>query len=387
MQVSPVFPVSPSGGCAGTNESTLIISAISTDKVIQMDRIVTRNPALVRSSCSSFTSELVKVDLQTVHSFAASIDVNEIHAFCDSVDGLSTNRFDADVSFASKWEEAGFILFAHGLDFGSGFRNVLHHARQGQGAWLTIRAGLVKMGKVNPALSASWLAGLSTSELMEYFDLGGNVDELTPLATQLTVSVNEIGASILSRGFTSPGHYLENVVGCDATGGSVARTRASALVAELVATFPLTFMDEYTVNDQIVCFYKKAQLVVSELFMRFHEDFSAAFNFADVDSLTAFVDNVVVAMMRKFRTIVCQEYIDIQIASGKYIMKGSEEEVALRAAALTAMELITLKCNELNTSGRPLNAQRVCNWVWGCLGKKPENRSFPRHLAPSTSFY
>ncbi len=44
-------------------------------------------------------------------------------------------------------------------------------------------------------------------------------------------------------------------------------------------------------------FYKKAQLTVSEVYMRFYRE-DSRFCFPDIDDLTVFVDNVVVAMMR-----------------------------------------------------------------------------------------
>jgi hypothetical protein len=63
-------------------------------------------------------------------------------------------------------------------------------------------------------------------------------------------------------------------------------------IARLVEVFPLTFNDEYVVSGQKVCFYnKKAQLVMSEIFMRFYKE-DESFNFPDIDNLTSFVDNV-----------------------------------------------------------------------------------------------
>jgi hypothetical protein len=351
-----------------------------------------RNPDLVRTSCAAFQSDLVKIDFDKVGAFGATIDREVVHRFCDSSDGLSTNRFDTEVAFDSVQSEAGFILVAHGLDFGSGFRNMLHSARNGQGAWLTVRAGLVRMGQCDPKMSSSWLASRTLEDVTEYFDLGGNT-ELLPLASQLLVSIRELGENIAARGFASPGDYLASILGITnepipvSSETVFAKFSASNLVAELVEAFPLTFKDEYSVNGQQVCFFKKAQLVVSELFMRFYQSSPRSFNFQDVDNMTAFVDNVVVAMIRKFEVISCKQYIHEHIVAGQYILKGSEEEVALRAAALTGVELLVARANLVPSSAPPLNPQRLCNWLWGCLGKMPENRSFPRHLSPSTSFY
>jgi hypothetical protein len=294
-----------------------------------------------------------------------------------SAAGLSTNRFDKEIAFSSVMEEAGFILVAHAVDFGSGFRPVLHEHRGGAGAWVTIRAGLVNLGLANKACEATWLAGLTLADVQGFFDL--NVNELRPLAVFLQEDLNELGTELLKRGFSTPGEFVEAVVDQGATG----------MVAQLVETFPLTFNDQYEVGGQRVCFFKKAQLVVSELFMRFNEE-NERFNFTDVNNLTAFVDNVVVAMMRLNGCIdVNDSALSARLDAGECIEKGSEEEVALRARAVTATELIVEWVNDFVVSIGPpvLNAQRLCNWLWGGLGKHPANRKYPRHLTPSTSFY
>jgi hypothetical protein len=81
--------------------------------------------------------------------------------------------------------------------------------------------------------------------------------------------------------------------------------------------------------------------------------------------------------------------LSARLDAGECIEKGSEEEVALRARAVTATELIVEWVNDFVASIGPpvLNAQRLCNWLWGGLGKHPTNRKYPRHLTPSTSFY
>ena len=336
-----------------------------------------RDPNLVRKSCFDFKSRLAWPNQENVNIFAASVSRSKILEFAHSTEGLSTNRFDDEIRFTSPDEEAGFILIAHGLDFGSGFRNLLHKHRAGQGAWLTIRAGILKIGKEKSAMDADWLRSLTIEQVKDFFDC--NVLDLAPLAKQLHQSIQEFGNQLGVLGFSTPGEFI-------ATHKSKG---AAGLVEVLVNAFPLTFRDEYILDDQQICFYKKAQLVVSEIYMRFaREDFS--FKFADIDKLTAFVDNVVVAMMRMTNVVECEAALAARIESGEYIIKGSEEEVALRSAALIGVEWLVValneKVDELDVAER-VNAQVVCNWLWGSVGKTGANRRFPRHLTPSTSYY
>jgi hypothetical protein len=324
---------------------------------------------IVRSSCSSFTSDVAWINGDNLKSFAESLQLESIYEFVHSDSGLSTNVFGDDIMFPSDSDEAGFIFMAHALDFGSGFRPILHEHRNGQGAWLTIRAGLIQMGTRNPSGEVLWLERVTRSDIIQYFDL--DHPQLLPLAEFVHADICEIASQLKSLQFTNLGDFIMSHLDQGAMG----------LVQVLVDTFPLTFKDEYEICGQQVCFYKKAQLVVSELYMRFHKS-NPAFKFADVDSLTAFVDNVVVAVMRRYEVVECLSDVADRISSGTPIGKGSIEEVALRAATLTAIERLVAIINDDR-----FNAQKLCNYFWGYLGKEGSNRLYPRHLAPETSFY
>jgi tRNA splicing endonuclease len=358
-------------------------------------------PEKVRISCLLYTSPLVTLNVDALNKFAEDITIKEIHDFVNSSDGLSTNRFDQEISFKSQYEEAGFLVIAHGLDFGSGFRNLLHKHRHGQGAWLTIRAGLVQLGIQDSSCSASWLVSLTLADIQTLFDLKSTSDaetDLFPLAEQLYQSLHEFGTNLIELGFSTHGEYIEYKL----VEGNYS---ASKLVEYLVTDFPLTFQDEYHIpsHQSSIYFYKKAQLVVSEIYMRFHQGgINNEFNFADIDSLTSFVDNVVVATMRLTGIILCKDALNEKINKGEYLLKGSEEEIALRATACQATELLvqrlllianlpntnsTTDSNNNNNNTMKVNAQQLCNWLWGCFGKANENRNYPRHLTPSTSFY
>eukprot|EP01126_Amoeba_proteus_P015386 TRINITY_DN1692_c0_g1_i1.p1 TRINITY_DN1692_c0_g1~~TRINITY_DN1692_c0_g1_i1.p1 ORF type:complete len:347 (-),score=40.37 TRINITY_DN1692_c0_g1_i1:196-1236(-) len=332
----------------------------------------------IRTTCRSYRSSLAWCNIENAVCFAQNIVPEEILNFIHSTQGLSTNHFD-EISFQTPEDEVGFILIAHGLDFGSGFRLVLHEARNGQGAWLTIRAGLVRMGQQNSSCHAKWLASLTVEEIREYFDL--KVETLFPLADQLHTSINEIGTQLLAKGYETPGNFVMSNMTHSAT----------KAVSALVETFPLTFRDEYVVNGQEVCLYKKAQLVVSEMNVLFGQKFPVQFGYSDIHQLTAFVDNVVVAMLRMNNVVQCNEVLAADIAQGKYLIKGSEEEVALRCAALVGVENIVKALAELRQGrgdeGEYINDQKLCNWLWGCTGKEGKNRKYPRHLTPSTNFY
>jgi len=154
-------------------------------------------------------------------------------------------------------------------------------------------------------------------------------------------------------------------------------TPAGDMIWTLINTFPGAFDNCYVVNKQKVCLYKKTQLVVGEMFHRFHRE-DERFNFVDGNCLTAYIDNVICASMRYKKVIFPCAKLHDEIEGCIEILKGSEEEVALRTAALVGIELVVGMTS--------LRSIELRNYLWGGLGKIPEVRKFQRH-ATKTVFY
>lgn len=336
------------------------------------------------------------MDADALRTWALGLDVRAVAAF---ETGSSTNRFE-ELHFENAEDEAGFIALAHALDFGSGFRKALHARHAGKGAWLTIRAGLVRLGRASTRCEAAWLASRTRAELEALFELDSPDGSLDVLADHITAVVHELGCQLTARGFASMGAFVRF---------HLVRSKthpASTLVAALVDTFPTTFDDRYTyrgpavaadgsgsgeaadgVRGQEVFLFKKAQLVVSELFHRFAAD-DAAFAFPDMPRLTAFVDNVVVAMLRQLGVVRTTDAVADAIARGDPLPRGSNAEIALRAASLRAIEEAVDVANAGAAPDAPrLMPATLCNWLWGWLGKQPAGKAFPRHATPDTLFY
>lgn len=167
---------------------------------------------------------------------------------------------------------------------------------------LTIRAGLVNLGRRNRMVS------LTIEDIQDLFDL--KVEGLFPLAQQIYESLHEIGSILILHKFATPAEFVMS---------RVAGSSAAKAVVALVEYFPVTFRDEYilsalsasSTSERNVYLYKKTQLVVSETNLLFGANNGTAgrhlegFSFNDdIHQLTAFVDNVVVAMLRMEHVIV-----------------------------------------------------------------------------------
>eukprot|EP01065_Artemidia_motanka_P037364 TRINITY_DN4580_c0_g1_i1.p1 TRINITY_DN4580_c0_g1~~TRINITY_DN4580_c0_g1_i1.p1 ORF type:complete len:360 (+),score=139.80 TRINITY_DN4580_c0_g1_i1:56-1081(+) len=315
------------------------------------------------------------VDDAAAAEVAASLDVEAVRSF-----GVSLAKDTDFTSFSCKFEsdtqEAGLITLAHALDFGGGWRQELH-AHHGKGAWLTVKPGIEALHSLCPQLRADWLAELSVGEVADAFKLGS--EAVRPLAELLHKVCVEVGTQVRAAGHATLPEWVEARVGAHQGTG----TPAALLVRDLVCAFPFTFCDKHDFRGRTVHFYKKAQLVVGELHHRFR-DTDARYNFADGDRLTAFIDNVICATLRKLRVVRVTDELAERIDTHQPLPSGSEDEVALRAAAMSGVEAVV---RAVAARGLQLSPVEYGNYLWGKQGKEPEFRAYTRHATKDTVFY
>jgi len=191
------------------------------------------------------------------------------------------------------------------------------------------------------------------------------------------VCIREVGGVLQRKRFSSVTDFVMHVMQ-----NSPRETRAADLVNALVDFFPLTFNDSYTYpsSTQQVYLYKKAQLVVGELYHRFRRE-DPLFDFGDGPRLTAFVDNVICATLRQCGVVSCSSELNRRIEQGECLPRGSVWEVALRAKALAGVEAV------VEGSSHAITSVELGNYLWGYLGKEPACRMYPRHATKDTCFY
>ena len=311
-----------------------------------------------------------------------------------------TNAFP-ELKLASLADEVGWVALVHALDFGSGFRQALHSRRQGQGAWVTVRAGCVALGQMSTETTAAFLAAHSVADVAKLWDIDGAL-ELEPFAVQLHTVLQEIATGVTAAGCKSLSEFLQRRVLASPDGPT-----ATGITHHLVSAFPITFRDEYharrngtiTTDPQsashTVRLYKKAQLVASEIHTPLcRVGYSSGsggerrLGLPDIASLTAMVDNVVVATLRKGGVLICSPELTKALDSLQPMRRGSTEEVTLRAAAVVATEALVKAWNKAHPdAGRPLLPCTLANYLWGKLGKRSDYRAYPRHHTPDTLFY
>ena len=347
---------------------------------------------LARVSCRELL--LLHDNTTTTSVLSAAIDKTAIAQYalqCDKAvirDKGSSLANDANFTrvnavFESVPQEAGLIVLMHALDFGGGWRLALHRHTGGKGAWLTVKAGVERLFDANPTLAADWLESRTVEDVAELFQLpSDSEDELYPFVKKLTNVITEVGDGVQKAGCLTLADWLMTRMKYDDDDDDDDNTKnntpAGDLVEWLVTNFPYTFNDRHQVDGQDVFFYKKAQLVVGELYHRFRDE-NDRFAFADGDRLTAFIDNVICAVCRKLGLVVVTPTLAAKIDNHEFLPSGSVDEVSLRAAAMDAVEHVAAETG--------LTPVEVGNYFWGVLGKTPEFRKYTRHATRDTVFY
>jgi hypothetical protein len=235
---------------------------------------------------------------------------------------------------------ARYVLVLDAVNFGSGWFPTLRHgsttamterltahARRHDGPWTA------------PELRAMTAGGIA-SVLEE--------DPSHPLMEHYAEGLRQLGAFLGDRS------ALDVI---DAARGSAAR-----LARALAEGMP------YLADHG---FFKRAQITANDLVL------AGVADFADVDDLTVFADNLLPHVLRLDGILVLHEDLEARIDRGELLEPGGEMEHELRACAVHACELLARR---LGVAPRVLD-----NWLWN-RGLEPPYADRPAHLT-RTVFY
>lgn len=276
-------------------------------------------------------------------------------------------------SWDPRWHHAGtarstlaFVVTWNAVNFGSGWFPTLRK-RSGLSGALTVLVGLKDRFDTKGPWSAAQLAEIEADELAPI--VGQRLDEPGPaeLVGLWARALRELGGFLLARF----GGSFEALVAEAA--GSAAR-----LVA-LLAEMPF-YRDVAPWRGRQVPFYKRAQITASDLALAFDGKGLGAFH--DLDRLTMFADNLVPHVLRHCGVLVYAPSLAARIARAELLPAGGEEEVAIRACGVQAVERLAAALDGL---GAPL-PPRVLDHVLWASGQRPEVKAAPRHRA-RTAFY
>ena len=230
---------------------------------------------------------------------------------------------------------ADYFLTLDTINFGSGWFPDLRKRPQSSG-YFTIAWALAERFRSTGAWTAAELRALRTEEVAE--TLGQNRDsELMALYAQ---ALRELGRFLGDR------RALDVVRQSKGSAATLARTLASGMA----------YFDDRG-------FYKRAQIVPSNLAL------AGVAEFADLDRLTIFADNLVPHVLRCEGVLTYSDGLAALIDSGRLLRLGPQER-EIRACAVQACELIS---ERLGVPPREIDHR-----LW-TRGQQPEYKALPRH--------
>jgi hypothetical protein len=271
------------------------------------------------------------------------------------------------------WRTAAWVLVLDALNFcfwgddpgperrwRVAFRGHVFNGYQALAAALT-RA--VNEGR--PLWDAAYLAAMTADDLADI--LRGHPETMDspeiPLFTERLANLRELGSGLLA-------HYGGEAPAAELIGD--AQGSAVRLVRRVVEIFP-SFNDVASYGGREVRFYKRAQILVADLYGAFAGIGFGAFR--DLDQLTAFADYKVPQVLRWLGVLVYDGKLASAVDRRELVPAGSAAEIEIRAATVWACELIR---RALVDRGRSLRAFEV-DWALWTVGQTMPAAAPPYH--------
>ena len=239
---------------------------------------------------------------------------------------------------------ARYVLILDAINFGSGWFPTLRGDGPGTGTDTMTRRLTHDTRRRGRPWTPAELRSLTAADVAEL--LGEDPEH--PLMAQYADSLLQLG------GFIGDRDALDVV---EAAGGSAAR-----MAAALADGMP-GFADPG--------FFKRAQITANDLVL------AGVANFADVDELTVFADNLLPHVLRLDGVLLYDDDLSAEIDDGSPLPPGSRAEVEIRACAVHACEHLAAR---LGVAPRVLD-----NWLWNRGQHPPYSMRLP-HLTRTLSY-
>jgi hypothetical protein len=355
----------------------------------------------IRQSCTKHLnscSDLVTIDNAAIENYVNSFDFSKLER--------SPGR-QFPLNFPTARSEVNFLTLLNLLNFASGFRVELH-ATGDKGAYETICFGLMGL-HISGDLTAETMVKFRISEIsslfaiktMEEYEVRPAIyserkTALYPLADNITSVLNQAGAMLRNLQCDDFYDFIFNTpkitVIEENPNKTTPRPKAADLITRFIKFFP-AFNDLYQINGQTIYIYKKVQLLMFDLYRRFHADIPQL-NFSDIDELTVMADNVIPAVLRALNILKLSDSLATSIDNNVDLI-DNRAEAALRAGAIVAAEAVVAAFQKresekaaTDSSYKPnrLNAAEFDYHLW-TIGKHEQFRKVPRHATKNTIFY
>jgi len=264
-------------------------------------------------------------------------------------------------------QTTAYFLTLAAVNFGSGYFPRFRK-RPGMTGYFTVASSVAERFRTSGPFPAETLAGISPQACAHLFGQHLASPPMHELMTLFSRAWNNLGVHLIER---FHGRFTELI---EAAGHSSAR------LIDLLSTQPF-FRDEADYRGEKIPFYKRAQLLASDLALALNGRNSGQFD--DLDRLTIFADNLVPHVLRVDGLISYSEPLAATIERGEEIPSGSTEEVELRACAVHTAELVR---EALLQNGTAVTARQLDQILWH-RGQQPEIKAAGKRHRTRTVYY
>lgn len=296
-------------------------------------------------------SQHVKIHLDAVLSVASRLAQGEFHVPLWN----KTYHF-----YDGSERTVNYILVLDALNFsfwGEPQWRIGYRGEALSGYWALAAALKKAVEEGCPIWDATYLANLTCSQLEYLFRGDGQV----PMLEERLKIAREVGRVLISK----YGGWFSKAV-------TASERSALMLVRELVSSFP-SFNDIAHYQGQEIRFYKRAQILVADLYGAFGgRDWG---EFHDLEKLTAFADYKLPQMLRGMGILEYDERLAGKVDSRIELLPGGEEEVEIRANTLWAVEYLRQALAERGVKALSLE---IDWYVWELGQRQVQDK--PHHL-------
>lgn len=151
-----------------------------------------------------------------------------------------------------------------------------------------------------------------------------------------------------------------------ATCVTMAKNSAQSLLKIILENFP-SYRDEATIEGQHVTFYKRAQILIADIWLCFEGKGYGAFD--DIDTLTIFADYRVPQALAYLGALKYSEELEKKLKSDELLLNGDRYEVEIRGCSIKTCELICQYIKQKQKEGTishavPVNSILIDNFLW-----------------------
>lgn len=171
-----------------------------------------------------------------------------------------------------------------------------------------------------------------------------------PLLTERVKSLQEVGACL-----------LENFEGTFKTVVKKADNSALKLLNLIVDNFKC-YRDEATYREQKVAIYKRAQILVGDIWACYKNQ--GVGHFKDIDEITMFADYRVPQSLLFYGVFEYSDALMDKLKKDTILENGEEQEVEIRACSIHAIELLREYVSKRIEKDKCCNAILIDHYLW-----------------------